>query len=164
MKRNRRSLVRGAWALIAVTSAALWILGSPAWSTYCTERHIADALSHADAAKLVVMEQAAIRGGVAEVDGGDMRYNASVSDSPYVSRVVVADGGIITLTTRDTGARPDPVIVLVPIEDKDRGVIRWNCEVFDGDRSLAPPDCQNVWPTPYEKPDTTLAWLPVSLL
>lgn len=156
--------MRGAWALVALTAVALWVLGSPAWSTYCTERHIADALSRVDAAKLVVMEQASIRGGIAEVDGEDVLYNTSAFDSPYVSRVVVADGGIITLTTRDTGARPDPVIVLVPVEDKERGGVRWNCEVFDGDRSLAPPDCQDVGPSPYDKPDATVAWLPVSLL
>lgn len=156
--------MRGAWALVAVTTMALWILGSPAWSTYCTERRIADALSHADAAKLVVMEQAAIRGGMAEVDGGDVLYNTAAFESPYLARVAVADGGIITLTTRDTGAHPDPVFVLVPVEDKHRGGVRWSCEVFDGDRSLAPPDCQDIGPTPYDKPDATLAWLPVSLL
>lgn len=60
----------------------------------------------------------------------------------YLSRVAVADGGLITVTTQDTGANPDPVFVLVPVESRNGDVV-WSCQVFQGDPALVPSSCRN---------------------
>ncbi|AIF47593.1 hypothetical protein HY57_10100 [Dyella japonica A8] len=134
----------GMVALSAIVAAMLWALGLPLWHSYSTEHHVADALNHVAVAKLAVMEAATIKGGFAQVRSNDLQYSARVSGGPYVSRVDIADGGLITLMTRNTGAHPDPVLVFTPLPSRgSTGDIIWNCQVFLGDSSLVPASCQN---------------------
>jgi type IV pilus assembly protein PilA len=130
-------------AIVIVGAALLATLGQPVWHRYSIEQHIADAVGDAAGTKLVVMEAATVLGGFSQVRAGDLQYNAGVSAGEYVSKVEVADGGLITVRTRNTGAVPDPVIVLIPAEGSSTGApITWSCQVFIGDTSQAPPDCR----------------------
>lgn len=130
--------------VIVAVIAVLVALVVPAWRSHGIKQHVADALKGADAVKLVVMEAATVHGGLAQVRASDLQYNAKASSGEHVANVEVADGGLITLTTRDTGASPDPVIMFIPTEGKGPAGadIAWTCQVVLGDASLAPSDCQ----------------------
>lgn len=108
------------------------------------KHRIADAIDSVASTELAVLEDATIKGGVSRVSASEFHYREKMPPSGYVSRVDVADGGGITLTTRNTGAVPDPVIVLIPSDARGaNGDLQWDCQVFIGDRSLAPPACQS---------------------
>lgn len=132
--------------LAAVSMLALLLSMGPAlWRRYSTEQHLSEALNSVAATKLVVIEAATVLGGFTHIRASDLQYNATLPSSRYISRVEVADGGLITLMTRDTGAKPDPIIVLIPREEQvDAGAdVTWACQVFIGDASQVPSDCQN---------------------
>lgn len=128
--------------VIAAVVAVLLALIVPAWRSHGIKQHIADAMKGADAVKLVVMEAATVHGGLAQVRASDLQYNAKASSGDHVANVEVADGGLITLSTRDTGASPDPVIMFIPTAGSAGADITWTCQVVLGDASLAPADCQ----------------------
>ncbi|RAO76038.1 hypothetical protein CA260_11930 [Dyella jiangningensis] len=130
--------------VVAAVIAVLLALIIPAWRSHGIKQHIADAMKGADAVKLVVMEAATVHGGLAQVRASDLQYNAKASSGEHVGNVEVADGGLITLSTRDTGASPDPVIMFIPTEGAGSGGadITWTCQVVLGDASLAPANCQ----------------------
>lgn len=134
-------------SILAVISlvALLSAMGPSLWRRYNTEQHISEALNSVAATKLVVIEAATVLGGFTHVRADDLQYNATLPSSKYISRVEVADGGLITLMTRDTGAKPDPVIVLIPREGQvDTGAdVTWACQVFIGDAAQVPSDCQD---------------------
>lgn len=150
-KHRRRSRLVNVLVIVAVV-AVLIALIVPIWRSHGTRQHIADALKGTDAVKLVVMEAATVHGGLAQVRAADLQYDPKAAAGEHVGKVEVADGGLITLTTRDTGASPDPVIMLIPSEasDKAGAGISWTCQVVLGDASLAPPDCQGHALVPAE--------------
>lgn len=121
-------------AILAVAAA----VGVPAWQTHRINGHVSEALKAADAAKLVVMEAATTSGGLARIRHDDLGYNAQATANPYVASVVIADEGKITLTTRNTGASPDPVLQLIP----GGSPITWHCSILAGAPRMAPAECR----------------------
>jgi type IV pilus assembly protein PilA len=124
-------------------------LAAPAWRNFDSRRHIAEALKDADAMKVVVLEAATVHGGLAEVRSTDLHYNPDASVSTYVAHAEIADGGLITLHTRDTGISPDPVLMLIPREknDKEGAEITWTCRLILSTTPLSTPNCLNQTPT-----------------
>lgn len=125
-------------AILAVVAA----FAIPAWHDRVARDHIEEAMKAADAPKLVVMEAATTRGGLAHVSKSDLAYNAS-SANDYVEHLELGDGGRITLTTRNTGIKPDPVLVFLPEEPAsgDTRPMSWNCTMVVGAPSAAPQAC-----------------------
>ena len=135
--------------LIAMVGLAAVVgVSMPLWHGYGTRRHIAEALKEADAMKVVVLEAATVRGGLNEVRATDLHYNSAASISTYVASAEIADGGLITLHTRDTGINPDPVLMLIPREKngEEGSEITWTCRLVLRNTPLSPPDCQNQSP------------------
>jgi type IV pilus assembly protein PilA len=132
---------------VLVVAAAIAI---PFWRNQAISSHISEAMKSMDAAKLVVMEAATMRGGLARVQPGDFNYNASASANPYVANVAIDGSGRITLTTRDTGADPDPVLLLTPRTGSDTGVLHWDCSMLAGNSpamsAICPPSFQSAPP------------------
>ena len=116
----------------------------PSWRDHKIADHSKEALSAGDAAKLVVMEAETMRGGLANLHPGDLKYNAASTLGPYVAKVDVSESGRITVTTKDTGASPDPVFLLTPMESsKGTGPTQlvWSCDIVSGDTRYKPDTC-----------------------
>lgn len=114
-----------------------------------SSQHVTTAIRAADAAKLVVMEAATVHGGLDKVVSSELAYNPRSVVNPYVASVVIADGGHITLTTRDTGSTPDPVLLLTPRETVSTNTpapIAWSCSVIRGSVSAASTGCNSSTP------------------
>lgn len=150
----RRSNPMFAWsalvAVIVVVAAVAW----PAWRNHTTRGHVTDAIKAADAAKLVVMEAATVHGGLDHIRGVDLTAPPSTTlASPYAATVRIADGGRITLATKDIGSASPPVLEFVPeaMQGTDDSSITWHCTVVAGDASVAPPGCEasaaGSWPS-----------------
>ena len=141
---------------ILVVAAAV---AFPAWRNHQAQTHVAEALQAADAAKVVVMEAATVDGGLANLKANTLAYNPAAATNAYVAGIVIADGGLITLTTKDTGATPDPILMLVPtVDDTDKptAVINWTCMLASGSTNAVPPSCrtQRAAQTPAAAPDS----------
>lgn len=115
------------------------------WRGLGPRQHIAEALKDADALKDVVLEAATVRGGLAEIHATDLHYNPAASIGTYIAYAEIADGGLITLHTRNTGTSPDPTLMLIPKErNGEKGAeIIWTCKLVLNNFSLSPPDCLN---------------------
>lgn len=132
--------------LVLVVAAVIVI---PAWRNHQVSSHIADALKLTDAAKLVVMESATVHGGLAHIKADELNYSPTAAASPYVADITIAADGRISLTTRDTGATPDPVLLLSPSENSPNNStapINWNCNVVAGNPDLVPASCRATMP------------------
>ncbi|MGH8158706.1 MAG: pilin [Rhodanobacter sp.] len=132
--------------LVLVVVAVIVI---PAWRNHQASSHIADALKLTDAAKLVVMESATVHGGLAHIKADELNYSPAAAASPYVAHITIAADGRISLTTRDTGATPNPVLLLSPSEnspDNSTAPISWSCSVVAGDLDLVPANCRGAPP------------------
>jgi type IV pilus assembly protein PilA len=143
MPTKRRTSLTSIIVVIAVL-VALAMIAIPTWRSYETRTHVAAALQTTDAAKLVVMEAATIHGGLAGVNASALAYAPPMATNPYVANISIADGGAITLVTKNTGATPAPVLVLIPaIGTGDAAaVITWTCTLAIGNASAVPPACR----------------------
>lgn len=113
----------------------------PAWHSRQTHNHLNAALDAASAAKLVVEEAATVKGvPPAELSEG-FHEGAIKVDSPYVKSMRLLDGGRIEVHTRDTGASPDPVLLLTPTQASDGVSILWQCRIEEGATSPSSDGC-----------------------
>ena len=143
------STQRGISTITVIIVIAILVLVAaiavPAWRQHESAARVDTALKAADAAKLVVMESATVHGGLANVKTSELGYHSAAITSPYVAHIDIADGGRITLTTKDTGATPDPVLVLVPAQGSaagNAGILNWSCSVAAGDMDMVPGNCR----------------------
>lgn len=127
-------------ALLCFVMGALMV---PMWSSLRSRPFIADALKSADSVKLVVLEAATVNGGLENIRAADLHYNPLAANGTYVEHAEIADGGFITLQTRNTDLSPAPILLLIPKErdDKPGAEITWTCKLVQGDNILSPPDC-----------------------
>src|SRR5579859_3124119 len=102
----------GVLAVLAVIAA----LAIPAWRHHQVDERLDQALQAGEAAKLVVMEATTVRGGLNRLKAGDLNFNATSSLNAYTAKIDVSESGRITITTKDTGATPDPVFLLTPLD------------------------------------------------
>lgn len=144
---------RGKFAATIIVSilalVVVAVIAISAWRNHQTGNHIADALKVTDAAKLVVMESASVHGGLAHIQAAELNYSPAATASPYVAHITIAADGRITLSTKGTGAAPDPVLVLIPSENSgDQGAtpINWSCSVVAGNPNLVPASCRTATP------------------
>ena len=130
-------------AILAVIAA----IAISVWRSQLARDHVADALETADAAKLVVMEAATTAGGLSRVKASELGYKLGVTTHEYVAKLEISDGGRITLTTKNTGTTPSPVLVLTPSEnaaDSNTSPISWSCAMAVGDPAMTPPSCDDA--------------------
>ncbi|ULU25724.1 hypothetical protein [Dyella terrae] len=143
LKLRRLSMLNVLIAMMSVTViAAVTLL---LWHGFGPRQHIAAAMKDADALKDVVLEAATVHGGLAGIHSTDLHYDSAASIGTYIAYAEIADGGLITLHTRNTGASPDPILMLIPTErnGKKGAEITWTCKLVLNSYSLSPPDCLN---------------------
>jgi type IV pilus assembly protein PilA len=143
-------LQRGrSYITILVVIAILVVVGVvafPWWHNRQIAGNVETALKAADAAKVAVTEAVTVKGGLDRVKASELGYNPDASSSPYIAHIAVADGGRITIVTRDTGAQPDIQLLLTPEHgaDNNHAAIQWDCSVSAGDTDQTPPECRNA--------------------
>lgn len=138
--RSNVTLIAVIVILVVIVVAAI-----PWWRNHQTVSHVETALKAADGAKVAVMEAATVQGGASHIKASELGYNHAVADNPYVAHIDIADGGRITISTKDTGAEPDPELVLTPVQNNgdDHSAISWTCSVSVGNTAAAPEDCRS---------------------
>jgi len=135
--------------VLILVLAVVAVIAIPAWRTHLIRNLIADAFKVTDATKLVVMGAATVHGGLTDLKADELNYSPAGEVSQYVAHITIAVDGRINLSTKDTSATPDPVMLLSPSEnstDNNATPISWTCNVIIGDPDLVPASCRTVMP------------------
>lgn len=125
-------------AIIAILAA----IALPAYQDYTIRSKVTEAFSMASAAKLAVAETAASEGSLADVTTANSGYTFPAAGSTYVASIAIADGGQITVTTKDTGASADPAFTLTPTQATAEDPITWVCAKTAGENKHVPASCR----------------------
>lgn len=137
-----RSLMIGL-ALLAIV-AVIASLAIPAWRNHRTTERLDTALQAGEAAKLVVMEAVTVRGGLNQLKPSDLSFNAASALNPYTAKIDISETGRITVATQNTGATPDPVFLLTPLDSSANGgsaPLTWSCDIIAGATQWKPERC-----------------------
>ena len=122
-------------AIIGILAA----IALPQYQNYTIRAKVAEGLSLAAAAKLAVAETAQSLGGISNVTAASTGYVFTAS--PYVLSIGIANGGVITVTTQNTGAPTAPAMTLTPTENGTSG-ISWVCAQTAGLAAHVPASCR----------------------
>nr|WP_199046045.1 pilin [Dyella sp. ASV24] len=127
-------------AVLAVIAA----IAIPAARNHRISERLDEALKAGEAAKLVVMEAITVRGGLNRLQPSDLAFNAASSLNAYTAKIDISESGRITITTKDTGAAPDPVFLLTPLDNSAAGgsaPLTWSCDIIAGNSQWMPAAC-----------------------
>lgn len=133
----------------------LAVIAFPAYQDYTIRAKVSEGLNLAAPAKLAVAETAASLGGLSGVTAANSGYTFPTTGTKYVASIAIANGGVITVTTKDTGATTDPVFVLTPSQAKTKPAgqgataktdneapITWACAKSAGEAKHLPASCR----------------------
>ena len=130
----------------------LAVIALPAYQDYTIRAKVSEGLNMADPAKLAVVETATALGtlndvkGTAQADGGNTGYKFPTGGTKYVKAISIADKGVITVETQNTGAVKDPSFVLTPSQTdalKAESPIQWACKFAEGtEAKYVPANCR----------------------
>ncbi len=128
----------------------LAVIALPAYQDYTIRAKVSEGLSLAEPAKLAVAETATALNGLSSVKGingtdkGNTGYSFPENGSEYVKSITIADKGIITVTSKNTGAdnTKDPVFTLTPSQANAEAPIKWECKFSGGEPKHVPANCR----------------------
>ena len=124
--------------IVIAILAILVSLAVPAYQDFSIRARVSEGIYLAAPAKLAVSD--AVNSDLLPTPANTGYTGA---EAHYVDSVVLAgDGsGVITITTRNTGASPDPVLTLVPTISSQGGV-DWDCTPVAGATKYLPQECR----------------------
>ncbi|MEI2431274.1 pilin [Lysobacter yananisis] len=115
----------------------------PAYQDYQVRTKATEGLNVAAAAKLAVAEAANDNGGVDKIKTADVSYSFTKDSTKYIETIAIGDAGVITVTTKGTGATTPIVFTLTPTANTDKTAIDWACKGTGGDKvSQLPSSCR----------------------
>jgi type IV pilus assembly protein PilA len=124
-------------AIIAILAA----IALPAYQDYTIRSKTTETMVQMDAAKLAVSETAANKpNGFTDVTTNAAAGFSSPATT-YVASVNIVNG-VITGTSRNTGATPAVVLTLTPTKTTGSGVLNWTCKTTAGATKYVPSSCR----------------------
>ncbi|NIK34029.1 pilin [Xanthomonas arboricola] len=130
-------------AIIAILAA----IALPAYQDYTIRAKVSETMIAMSAAKLAVSETAQSQGILATsvLDNTAAGYSGQLTDK--VASVVIANG-VITGTSKNTGAKVEPILKLTPSQTDKDAPITWACSYSAGESKHVPASCRTAAPTP----------------
>jgi type IV pilus assembly protein PilA len=128
-------------AIIGILAA----IALPAYQDYTIRSKVTEGLVQSASAKIAVAETAAALNGLAAVTAANSGYvfNASAATNAYVASVAITDAtGVITVTTKNTGAAVQPIFTLTPVQASASDQLQWTCVMTAGLAKHMPASCR----------------------
>jgi len=125
-------------AIIGILAA----VALPAYQDYTIRARVTEGLAQATPAKTAVVEAAAALG-LGNVTQANSGFAFGANATPNVASITIANGGVITVTTRATGAATDPAFTLTPAAGATADdPITWDCAQTAGLAKHVPATCR----------------------
>jgi type IV pilus assembly protein PilA len=143
MKRVQQGFTLIELMIVVAIIGILAAIALPAYQDYTIRSKVSEALVMADGAKVAVAETAAGQGGLANVTAVNTGYTFTAGATNYVQSVTITDAtGVITVTTKNTGAAVAPVIALTPTQVAADQPLNWTCTETAGLAKYVPATCR----------------------
>ena len=128
--------------------AVLLALALPVYSNYNIRAKISEGLSVTNAVKTSVSSTCIEDPTILALDNASAGYGFTASDDPnsYVEDIQVTGpcrSPIISVTTKNTGQTPDPILLLTGDLPPDSGQFRWTCSSSNTPNWLLPRACRS---------------------
>jgi type IV pilus assembly protein PilA len=124
--------------IIGVTAA----IALPAYQNYAIRSKVAEGLSLALPAKLAVSETATANpAGLAAITTTNTGYVFDPGAKSVALIAISAGTGVITITTKGTGAAIQPILVLTPAQSSPASPVTWTCSLAAGLPQHLPAKC-----------------------
>jgi len=130
--------------IVVAIVGILIAIALPAYQDYSIRAKVMEGMAMASAAKLAVTETAATLGleNVTEANSGYV-FNAADAKTAYVNNVTIEEGtGVITVTTKNTGAKVEPAFTLTPTQASANDQLQWTCNMTAGLAKHLPASCR----------------------
>lgn len=116
----------------------------PAYQDYSIRARVSEGVAQAAPAKLAVAETASSRGilATAIADEAEAGFTFAANATDYVASIDI-ENGVITVTTRATGATVDPVMEFSPTQLTVDSPVNWTCATTAGETRHVPAECRN---------------------
>lgn len=114
----------------------------PAYQDYVIRAKVAEGFTLANSAKLAVTEAVSSLGDLTIITDTNSGYAFPKEGTNYVESIVITLGGVITVTTKSTGASEDPIFTLSPVQTGSGSLIAWICERTAGLNRHLPVSCR----------------------
>lgn len=128
-------------AIIGILAA----IAIPAYQDYMIRSRVTEGLARGSEAKACVSEAAGGNGVLVGALTADQVSDCSnATATKFVTSVAVAEAGIITITTQNTGATTDPILLLTPTQAAAEDPIEWTCSFSAGEGKHVPTQCRTA--------------------
>ena len=119
-------------------------LGLPIYSNYTIRAKVGEALSIGTTAKTAIAELCKSVHSIESLNNARAGY--SFEDLLYINSIDISGlciAPLITITTQNTGATTDPVLLLTGEFNHDSDEFSWVCTTINGQNNLLPDSCRN---------------------
>ncbi len=131
-------------AIIAIILA----LALPVYSNYSIRAKVAEALSLGNSAKTAVSSACVADGTIVSIDNALAGYGfvEGTDDEDYVADIQASGpctAPVITISTKNTGRSPDPVLIMTGEVISGSGQVAWSCTSNNTPDWLLPKTCRS---------------------
>ena len=133
--RNSKGFTLIELMIVIAIIAILLALALPAYQDYAIRAKVGEALSIGASPKLAISETCQSDPTATPASDAGYAFVAGTDDDDYVESVAIAGGcadPVVTITTKNTGGTPTPVVVMTGAYVVGSGQYQWDCTTAGG--------------------------------
>ncbi|MCD9030595.1 pilin [Luteimonas sp. Y-2-2-4F] len=144
MKKMQQGFTLIELMIVIAILGILIAIALPAYQDYTVRARVSEAVAQTAPAKLAVAETASSLGDLEDVTGENSGFSFPANGTDYVASIVVGNEGVITTTTRETGADTEPVLTWTPSQATPTSPINWECTSPATVHKYVPTECRKT--------------------